>query len=90
VIRSEEDMAVMGRYCKAIAVDKFRQFPAWPDLAIQSEPQSPYPEYLFLQEDLRVTAGIFVDEEVLFNEKSPEWESFCRDVLQFVLPNQAK
>ncbi len=39
--------------------------------------------YYVLQEDYTVTAGLFLDEDIAFNEVTDEWKEFCRDVLGF-------
>jgi len=81
-------MAIMGRYCKAFTTESFRQFPAWRVLDISSETAPEMPEYFFLHEGLHVTSGIFTDEQIVFNEITPEWESFCHDVLGFAVPSE--
>jgi hypothetical protein len=34
-----------------------------------------------LHTDFTVTDGIFIDENIIFNDVTPEWIEFCRDVL---------
>jgi hypothetical protein len=34
-----------------------------------------------VQENLAVTDGIFLDENVIFSDVTPEWIEFCRTVL---------
>jgi hypothetical protein len=43
-------------------------------------------EYLFVQENFVVTNGVFKDEQIVFDAVTPEWEAFCRDVLEFEVP----
>ncbi len=43
-------------------------------------------DYLFLHEDFTATDGIFLDENVVFDDTTPEWIAFCTDVLKFVVP----
>ena len=81
-------MAMMGRYCKAFAAKRFMEFAAWRPSNTTYETTRETPEYLFLHEDLRVTAGIFTDEQIIFNEITPEWESFCHNVLCFTVPTE--
>ena len=38
---------------------------------------------MYLQEDFRVTDGIFMDEHVLFADAGPEWRAFCAGPLGF-------
>jgi hypothetical protein len=46
-------------------------------------------DYLFLQENLVVTRDIFMDEQIVFERVTPEWEAFCRDTLSFAVPEDA-
>jgi hypothetical protein len=38
-------------------------------------------DYVYLQADFTVTDGIFIDENVIFSDVTPEWIEFCRNVL---------
>ena len=44
-------------------------------------------DYLYLQENLTVTDGIFLDEHVIFSNVTPEWSEFCRNVLGWEVPS---
>ena len=79
-------MAIMGRYCKAYPYAAFEQFSEWSRIAA-SATSPEQTEYLFVQEDLSVTKGVLMDEEVVLDRITPEWETFCRDVLRFSVPD---
>lgn len=98
-------MAQMGNYCKAYYVRDLAAYPGWqPELA-QLRPEVREEEggrevevqrdaveeedVLFVQEDFRVTDGIFIDEHVVFTDASPEWRTFCAEVLGFAVPDYA-
>jgi hypothetical protein len=83
-------MARMGRFCKAYVVSALERYPRWSehartDLVQRHGDEEPY---VFLQEDLTVTADIFADEAVVFDALSPEWERFCRTDLEFAVPEE--
>lgn len=40
-------------------------------------------DVVFLHEDFTVSRSIWRDENVIFNQVSPEWRDFCENVLQF-------
>ena len=40
-------------------------------------------DYVYLQGNFTVTDGIFIDENIIFDEVTPEWITFCRDVLGY-------
>jgi hypothetical protein len=91
-------MANMGRYCKAYPAARFREFGGWVENTAnrrssdaQSDklesPESAGEDYYFLQETFVVTDGIFLDENVIFDAVTPEWKTFCSDVLKFEIPD---
>lgn len=78
-------MKQMGMYCKAYTLSQLRQFSGWIET-----PQSPDTkqaqtddDLVYLQENYVVTEDIFIDEGIIFNNVTPEWQDFCRGVLMF-------
>lgn len=90
----------MSNYCKAYSIAKLRQFPRWSEksentrteLRGENGKQIEIPreltenDYLYLHESLVVTDGIFEDKNIIFDEVTPEWEKFCKEVLKFENP----
>ena len=83
-------MSKMGRYCKAYPIAKLHEFGDWAKYyrgpekvgdSVNSEE-----DYLFLQENFTVTKGIFLDEEIVFDNITSEWEDFCKNTLNFEVP----
>jgi hypothetical protein len=74
----------MERYCKAYPVERFEEFPGWGKKS-SSEGEEPA-KYLYLHQDYTVTDGIFSGENVIFENLTPEWIEFCKDVLKFEVP----
>ncbi|MCA9937853.1 MAG: hypothetical protein KC418_04380 [Anaerolineales bacterium] len=96
-------MAEMGKYCKAYLLGEFRAFAQW-NANIQNarkEKSDPTDQggasprlltddsILYLQEDFVVTDGIYKDENIIFDNVTPEWIAFCRQTLQFEIPDYA-
>ena len=93
-------MSTLGKFCKAYPLQQFRQFPGWTEAAqnarkiwkeIDGETQEVQRElaetdYLYLQENFTVTDGIFIGENIIFNDVTPEWIEFCRNTLAFHEP----
>src|SRR5689334_986722 len=88
-------MRKMGRYCKAYPIERFEEFAAWPKDVDQVRRQQHAEEkteadslldFLYLQEDFTVTDGIFLEENVIFNNVTPEWIDFCKNTLAFEIP----
>jgi hypothetical protein len=91
----------MGKYCKAYPVGRLREFGQWRERAARRAEEGGAEaagdgagagrsltdeDYLFLQEDFTVTDGIFLGEQVVFADTTPEWVAFCADVLKFEVP----
>jgi hypothetical protein len=87
----------LGKYCKAYTLDDLRKFSGWSEGAreeqgqnggVEAQPtgETDLSNILFLQEDYTVTAGIFLDENVIFDNVTPEWIEFCRETLKFDAP----
>lgn len=43
-------------------------------------------DYMFLQENFTVTKGLFLDEDVVFDNVTPQWIDFCKNTLDFEVP----
>lgn len=85
-------MSKMGRYCKAYPIAKLHEFGDWdkyyrkPEKDLQGKEDVTSEDYLFLQENFTVTKGIFLDEEIVFDKVTSEWEDFCKNTLNFEVP----
>jgi hypothetical protein len=92
-------MAKMGSYVKAYPTEDFRKFHGWSEAVQNSQPE-PTPgngeqeegedqstgDFFYLQENFTVTDGIFLDENIVFNDVTPEWIDFCKNTLKFEVP----
>lgn len=97
-------MAIIGKYCKSYKLSELRQFPGWTEKAeqarvIRKEVDGEIVEmpraltdddYVYLHGDFTVTDGIFIDENIIFNDVTPEWIEFCNAVLGQPHPNTKK
>lgn len=93
-------MSKMGRYCKAYPVERFRAFDGWTENLANIRKDKKIVEgkevefqrtlgdndHFYLQEDFTVTDDIFLDENVIFNNVTPEWVEFCKNTLKFEVP----
>lgn len=93
-------MATMGKYCKAYPITRFREYSGWAENSenVRKEKnvvdgkeeeidrQLTDEDHLYLQENYVVTDGIFMDENVIFEDVTPEWEDFCTNTLNFEIP----
>lgn len=88
-------MTLIGKYCKPYPLSLLRQFPGWNEKAenartirqevdgqmIEATRQLTDAVYVYVHSDFTVTDGIFIDENILFSDVTPEWIAFCRTVL---------
>jgi len=75
----------MERYCKAYPVERFQEFPGWGKTNSSANGEEPA-KYLYLHQDYTVTDGIFSGENVVYEDLTPEWIEFCKNVLKFEVP----
>ena len=77
------------KYCKAYYLKDLRAFSGWSES--QTEDGDVHTvsdnDVVFLHQDLTVTTSMWHNENVLFNQRIPEWEDFCTAVLQFKVPD---
>jgi len=90
-------MAKMGKYCKAYPIKWLRAYSHWSENAQNARTEAQLidgkkvqvvrvlgdEEYLYLQENLIVTDGIFIDQNIIFDDITDEWKEFCRNDLAF-------
>lgn len=89
-------MTILGKYCQAYPLSRLRQFSGWNERAenarttkkevdgdmVEEVRQLTDEDYLYVQVNYTVTDGIFVDENIIFNDVTPEWIEFCEHVLK--------
>lgn len=93
-------MATMGKYCKAYLINKLRQFKQWNENLENTRKEKQEidgkevevkrvlkdDDFLYLQENYVVTDGIYKDENIIFDNATPEWKQFCQKTLEFETP----
>ena len=97
-------MATMGKYCKAYHARSFRAYQNWTEnrdnlrktrenvdgKEVEVPRQLTDDDVLYLQENLIVTDGIFLDQNIVFDNLTPEWQEFCTETLRFELPEDVR
>lgn len=93
-------MATMGKYCKAYLIKQLREFSQWAErsenarrgkrevdgVEVKVERELTEDDFLYLQENYVVTDGIFLDENIIFDDITSEWKDFCHNDLGFEVP----
>jgi len=95
-------MSIIGKYCKSYKLSQLRQFPNWATKAenarivrkevdgeiMETPRELTDDDYVYLHENFIVTDGIFIDENIIFSDVTPEWIEFCRNVLSQDSPTE--
>lgn len=94
-------MAEMGKYCKAYYAKNFRGYSSWNENldnlrkeTVEKDGKEEEIErtelkdddILYLQENYTVTDGIFIDENIIFDDVTDEWKEYCEKELGFEIP----
>ena len=86
-------------YCKAYYLEELRRFPQWTESRINWKEKTDFDsdetdekdfadsDVVFIHQDFTVTESMWHDENVIFNQVTPEWEAFCANMLQFKVPD---
>ncbi len=95
-------MATMGKYCKAYAIRGLRGFSGWIEKTENARKEKQKGadgqevevtrvltdnDYLYVQENYVVTDGIFKDENIVFDQVTPEWIAYCQQALKLEMPS---
>jgi hypothetical protein len=91
-------MKKTGKYCKAYLLGDLRAYPAWIEKTENARKTDENGKTLFhprvltddsivyVQENYTVTDDIYMDENVIFDDVTPEWLNYCTQVLRFIVP----
>ena len=96
------DMAIIGKFCKGFPLELFRRFPNWTENlenarkvrtqidgdTVEIARELTDSNYLYLQENFTVTDSIFLNDNIIFNDVTPEWIEFCVNELGIKIPNR--
>jgi len=93
-------MKKLGSYCTAYPIQQLREFPKWTEASANARKENRQvdgtevavpreltdEDFLYLQENFVVTDGIFIDENIIFDDITPEWIHFCETALDAQVP----
>lgn len=95
-------MASLRQFCKAYLLQDLRRFGGWKENAANARPEEDEEDgedkgapprvlddesIVYLHDNYVVTDGIYEDEYVLFDQVDEAWRRFCREELDFVIPD---
>jgi hypothetical protein len=83
-------MSELSNYCKAYSANDLRKYPQWRErispalirleAGAENEKGS---EYFFIHDDYVVRSGVYLEENVVFDDVTPSWKAFCETALNF-------
>lgn len=94
-------MSILGKFSKAYPLHQLRKFPGYKEKAenartirrvvdgetVEEPRELTDSDYVYVHRDFTVTDGIFIDENLIFSDVTPEWIEFCRNVLGMQTPD---
>ncbi|HET8844147.1 MAG TPA: hypothetical protein VFN35_21955 [Ktedonobacteraceae bacterium] len=81
----------MRKYCKAYHLKDLRQFSAWTEKRSEQEQELSDDDVVYLWDDFTVVRSpVIPDKGLIFDEITPEWQSFCKQVLAFEIPEDLR
>ena len=81
----------MRNYCKAYHLKYLRQFHTWTEKREENEEALSDDDIVYLWDDFTVVRSpVLPDKGLLFDEITPEWQAFCKETLQFEIPEDLR
>lgn len=81
----------MKKYCKAYHLKDLRQFSSWTEKHEENEEDLSHDDVVYLWDDFTVVRSpIIPDKGLIFDEVTPDWRAFCRETLQFEIPEDLR
>ena len=80
----------MPIYCKAYKLEDLRKYDKWADRAKETEKELEDDAIVYIHEKLFVTKNCLEldkEEDHIFTEVDAEWEAFCKNELEFQVPD---
>jgi hypothetical protein len=81
----------MRKYCKAYHLKDLRQFADWTEKSEEHEEELTDESVVYLWDDFTVVRSpVIPDKGLLFDTITPEWQAFCKETLQFEIPEDLR
>lgn len=81
----------MRKYCKAYKLSDMRQFNGWMESPLaEGQEVLTNDDICYLWDDFTVVRNPVDDGNVIFDNVTPEWQDFCKTVLNFEIPEDLR
>jgi hypothetical protein len=80
----------MRKYCKAYYIKDLRQFNGWTERLEENEPALADDDIGYIWDDFTVVKSPILSKSAIFDDVTPAWQNFCRNVLQFEIPEDLR
>ncbi len=81
----------MRKYCKAYHLKDLRQFSSWTEKHEEHAEELSDDTIVYLWDDFTVVKSpVIPDKGLLFDNVTPEWQEFCKTVLNFTIPQDLR
>ena len=78
------------KYCKAYYLKDLRRFSGWAEKHRENEAELSDEDVVYLWDDFTVVRSPVLPGGVIFDEVTPQWQDFCKTVLQFEVPEDLR
>ncbi len=80
----------MRLYCKAYRLGDLWKFPGWTEAVGGRDAGMSDEDIVFVWADFSVSKTAVGTLDMLYEQPSDQWKAFCRDVLQFEVPEDLR
>jgi hypothetical protein len=82
---------IMRTYCKAYHLKDLRQFASWTEKHEENEEALSDEDIVYIWDDFTVVKSpVIPDKGLIFDEITPQWQAFCKETLQFEIPEDLR
>jgi hypothetical protein len=83
-------MAEMRKYSKAYYLKELRAFPNWQEKDREDKDELNDESIVYLQDNFTVVKDVFDSEDYIFDSVDDEWKKFCKESLEFEIPEDLR
>ena len=77
----------MRKYSKAYYLKDLRAYDSWKEAEREDGEELTDETIVYLQDNFTVVKDVFNEEDYVFSEVDDAWKSFCKDSLEFEVPD---
>jgi hypothetical protein len=80
----------MHKYCKAYHLKDLRQFNGWVEKRAENQAELADETICYVWDDFTVVTSPILENSIIFDNVTPEWQHFCHTTLKFEIPEDLR